>query len=654
MAGAGDLPPGWTEHVNEQGIPYYYNANLGISSWDRPGSQETTAEVEDIQEPETKRIRLGAGDDDTETNQAEETLSPERRRAQLDQKKARLQERLGTRDEIFDPKVVTLLKDWVATVEALAELNKVTDPNLLNSCATEASKLLSEGYDGSADIANVLGSWLDLVDGPGSAAKLVHAKSRELAYMAGNLANRFQELLAEYEQPPQWLIDLLSDHAWTDFFLQVASTNPASPFSTFCVRFMAETGRYEAVAQSATASTLFSLSERTLGDGLKRLVKASQGDITQRQIASSVVTRVVQIAESSPQASLFCGQLLYDLERSPELQPATRYALAHVRQRVQHFGLKLLHRGGLRTDSPVLASCLAKVLSGERDACEASTDIYDCYQAERKPPLWPLSEREFLDRLVSGLFRPHRKLDHEVRKRASFVLSLAASTNPQDGTQTSEEERKALSDELEQCSAILNDPATINALDANWVDLQPLCEAHPTISMGILFWARSLLASSDFLQSLSFQQTFLTICKIARVAGNKHPLQRSYVFAVLKRALEARPSADDTGALRGAYISDAKLAELAENVVDAMVDLMSTGFVMPVLEHFLEQAPRLDTSLLRKFLMGVMEVARPPYSKVFRDKVESILECTPGRRAGLGGGVQFSYLKQKFLAAPTN
>src|SRR5690606_10188145 len=134
--------------------------------------------------------------------------------------------------------------------------------------------------------------------------------------------------------------------------------------------------------------------------------------------------------------------------------------------------------------------------------------------------------------------------------------------------------------ELERCSIILNDPQTSNQLDKRWPELQPLCEEHPTISMGILFWSRNLLSNSDFLQSVTFHQTVTTICEVAKMAAQRHPLQRNYVFSVLKRALDLRPNTDGM-----AYYADPSFTELLRSVVKAMVDLIATGFVLPVIDH---------------------------------------------------------------------
>ena len=98
------------------------------------------------------------------------------------------------------------------------------------------------------------------------------------------------------------------------------------------------------------------------------------------------------------------------------------------------------------------------------------------------------------------------------------------------------------------------------------------------------------------------------------------------------------------------YISDAAVTEIAGSVVKAMIDLMATGFVLPVIDHFKEQAERLDQALLRDFLMGVMDLAKPPYSRVFRDRFVALLEEPKAHRAGINGGLEFDYRKKRFLA----
>jgi len=684
---AGELLPGWTEHLSPDGITYYYHAQSGKSQWERPVAQpepDIMKRLLPVDESTVKRVRLNSESGDlaygngisalgTGSGQADGSLSPNRRRAALDEKKSRLADFLASRYAMLDPNLPFGLADWVSTSQSLAELNNDSSSSVA-SAAQEAASKLSEGYDGVGDQATVLGRWLNLMKEPrgnGSASSLAAleiatAKIKELVKENKSIVPALNELLTKQENPPKWLLQLLEVKEWRSFFLDQVAKHPASPLLNFCLKYMVEVrGYHDEVAQSSTAVSNFAVFSRTFGEQLANLVKLCQRQ--QTEAISGIVNRIMELTDNPlmPHVALFCGQVLFELERSSDLlkSESARYVMAHLRQRIQTLPTKLLHRGGPRVDFPSLAAVLNKIVGGELDACSGCVEIYDCYQKDAgdreksTPPEWPLCEREFLDRLVGGLFRPSRKMDDTVRSKACWVLATAA-LSPQGSrsTSSSTETTAMLSakDELVaallKCSSICNDSETISKVESVWDnDLRPLCEANPTCSMGVLFWSRALLMHNDFLRSHAFASGFLTIGRIAAFAAGKHPLQRPRAFGVLKLALSTRAPSGEDGS--GAYLSDARLAELFESIVDAMVDLMGQGFVMPVLDHFIQNAAVLDLSLLRKFLMGLLSIAEAPFSKQFKKKVQGLLEDAPGIRAGLGGGAVFQGLKQRFIDA---
>jgi hypothetical protein len=74
------LPPGWSEHIDpSSGQPYYYNANDGTTTWDRPMPEATEENKEELQEAPKEDVsveatmELDAGDEIKEEPRGEPT-----------------------------------------------------------------------------------------------------------------------------------------------------------------------------------------------------------------------------------------------------------------------------------------------------------------------------------------------------------------------------------------------------------------------------------------------------------------------------------------------------------------------------------------------------------------------------------------------------
>ena len=707
----GELPPGWTEHTSPFGAKYYYHAETGTSTWERPVVQKltttsiTTIEVvpatqqqaqiqqPQILQPAPKRVRIVEEEpvasvvkrvlpiSDITTRE----LTPDRKRAILDEQRQKLDELLSSRDSILDPHIFDWLKNWIIACETLATINelKVSLPSL----ATQAADKLSKSYSGCGDEASVLGEWLDVISAgkrEDTAAFLGMTRLKEIVLESKISELVLDELLLQYENIPHWIAELLEVREWRSLFIELASKNRTSPFLNFCVRYIAEAGFYEEVTQTnLTATNYFSVFSRTVTDLLTSSTKICASSNLDGISLGKHLNRLINLAKSTPYSSLFFGQLLSELEfshlnpqyqelneklKDEKLSEQIRWMFVNIRQRVQPLSILLLNKSGLRQDSKTANDILLNVVNDEVDACEACVGLSACFlssvdhSSENKLllPTWPLCERDFLDRLIGGLFRPSRKIKDEVRKAACTILAVASYSKQTDqayyalqvcdgdgvnGTSQDfgQNEIETLIQNLMNSSTICNSNETIGYLHTQWNEnLRQICKDHPAVSMGMLFFIRALLDNNDFQKSHNFSQGFLSVCDIAQFIALNHPLQRPHVFGVLKLAFMTKPPPD-------AYYTDARLAELSESVVDAFVELMSLGFVLPVLDYFVQIAPELDLSLLRKFLLGTLYLVEPPYSKLFFEKFNSLLETPPGIRAGIGGGAEFAELKSNFL-----
>ena len=107
---------------------------------------------------------------------------------------------------------------------------------------------------------------------------------------------------------------------------------------------------------------------------------------------------------------------------------------------------------------------------------------------------------------------------------------------------------------------------------------------------------------------------FPAFLQLIRTSVDAHPLQWPSNFEILVESLRLRPD-----------LNPVKALDLKRNILQAMVHMMTRGYVLPVLDFVYRGAGELDAALLRNFVTFVMKRVSPPYSTRFAQTLTRLL-----------------------------
>lgn len=145
---------------------------------------------------------------------------------------------------------------------------------------------------------------------------------------------------------------------------------------------------------------------------------------------------------------------------------------------------------------------------------------------------------------------------------------------------------------------------------------------HPVVSVALVHWAAITLLDSGFYTGSFHQENFSEILLVLREILWFNPPLRSRVFSVLTQLLALSPPLDPL-----------VLLSLKRQVLDVLLCLVSLHFTLPVLAAIEHSSTTLDQSLVRYFLLKLLELVAPPYSALF---VSPLLRTLAQTRTFLG------------------
>jgi hypothetical protein len=132
------------------------------------------------------------------------------------------------------------------------------------------------------------------------------------------------------------------------------------------------------------------------------------------------------------------------------------------------------------------------------------------------------------------------------------------------------------------------------------------------IAQGVVIWAEAFTHGTDFASSPAFPTISVSILSLLRTISVKHPFTRKRIIDVAVNFL-GHSNQD---------ISYQKVTTIKEQSIRLLIILLLEGEIPDVLgklSHKMEQhgSSDLDASLIRYFVGGVLECARPPVSSEF-------------------------------------
>lgn len=171
---------------------------------------------------------------------------------------------------------------------------------------------------------------------------------------------------------------------------------------------------------------------------------------------------------------------------------------------------------------------------------------------------------------------------------------------------------------LGRVSFTVLDNASANTGDGSSVgrQLSAICIHYSVVAQGVLIWAKERANGSEFALTVSYPTISPCILSLARLISRHHPLTRP---AVLDLSLVFMGHSNRE-------LSHQKMQSIKEQSLRLMLVLMTQGLSLMVLSAVQSKlevdgassgSSEMDSSLIRYFFAGILEISRPPLSMAF-------------------------------------
>jgi len=497
-------------------------------------------------------------------------------------------------------------KDFIMEPEIFSQLKKYFQAG---GNPEQVIDLLSANYIAVAQMANLMAEWLILAGAEiQTVQQLVENHLHDMILKTFD-PKKADAIFAEEGETPSWLAELIEYPTWRSLIYRLAEDYPDCLMLNFTIKLISDAGFQGEITSISTA--------------------AQQIEVFSRILKTSITTYLNSTPETlnknlSECSAMVChGQHTYVYAQVLLSVLATEQKGGHVirrlQQEVQKEAMKSNHdvtpitmalmAGFQHTRA---AQCLSSMLS--RDALNPAdiVQLHKLYTSSDPPPVELLRIPQFLELLIDSLFKPGSKLNQEHKSKYIYLLAYASSvcdtySVKKGGRKTiNKDELKGTMQALEKVHSICSVTKANMELLAE-LDTLYKCIKFAVVSLGVIKWVENIVCEPNYF-SLNSDYCPIHLALLDEVVSN-HPLLHSTVLKLYITLFE------------GSYGEMEILAalEIKKMLVDRLVNLLSRGYVLPVVKYMAQCWSNTDTdiSLIRYFVTEVLETIAPPYSQEF-------------------------------------
>jgi hypothetical protein len=257
--------------------------------------------------------------------------------------------------------------------------------------------------------------------------------------------------------------------------------------------------------------------------------------------------------------------------------------------------------------------------------------------SENPPPVEYFRKTSIFDILIKVLFDFKSPLTDETQKNHFVFLLAYLATYDQN---LSKEANTALLEDTMNSIRITCEVCEDKGFAMKMNSKIELLEHHlakPIVAAGILHWVRLSLLDPSY-----YETTYHTVCtpvllKILCEIATQHRLLQDSVFESLEQAFALPTSMD---ALTG--------MNFHRQILRCMVHLIHLGRSVAVFQMINSNFSKMDLSLVRYFILTLLETTGPPYSVEFADNILRIIS-SPGAERALRTNKQSQEIVQSFV-----
>ncbi|KAI9905572.1 hypothetical protein PsorP6_013853 [Peronosclerospora sorghi] len=654
----------WTNETNEQTTATTLRSDPNDAGQLRKRKKKSKREkLEHVSNVESERKRRREDDQrliiwDDEESGKDATKDIEEKDTEDGKEATRLLQELSKTDAIMEANVLAVINGFL---RAHPESN---GPEIL-------VEKLSSSYRGHAQMIGLVASWLDQL--PVSTTALENKMMFDInegAVIANKgaswdpaeeiLYNHLKDVIRDNYDPklvsnvlsgsavePEWLTQMLNDRKWRLMLIELAETHKTCTLLQYAIRRISEAGHHKEIASITSANAFFSVFSGVLADAFSRIPFANEEEVVED------VASLKKICCQSSHSYVYAQELLcclddklYLMQKSTDAD-STEYAsicvvrskLNRVRGELQEtasskYGAKIvpfhiLRRRYIYDANPAFCDAILSIIKLKKcQELSAETLAKEYQTSKAPPPVAHLRDPMVLSSLLDRLFNPSDSISPPFLQNCVFLVAYAASTKDErsvlqsgvcelfDQVEVDDDGVNSTKKALLEASTICKSDHTLgyNMNQSGVVDKLISVMAVPVVSMGVLHWLELILTSPGFFSSTPLHICFPSLLRILKASIKLHIAQWPISFGVLVTSLRLHPANNPVKAL-----------EMKRETLRCMVFMITSGYVLPVLEFVFTNTLELDQALLRHFIAMLFARIAPPYSPKFSMALTRIL-----------------------------
>lgn len=502
-------------------------------------------------------------------------------------------EKFSTPDYIMEPGIFTQLKRYFQA----------------GGNPEQVIELLSQNYKAVAQTANLVAEWL--ITGGVKVTEVQamvenHLKEMILKHFDPKKADT---IFTEEGDTPAWLTEMIGHPTWRSLIYRLAEEYPDCLMLNFTIKLISDAGFQAEITSISTAAQQIEVFTRVLKTAIANFLQGPDDwNKSVREVAKMVC---------HGQHTYVYSQVLLAV-----LSQETRGGAV-----VKRLSQEIVKCAQINTHDVTPITMALNGAAGYPQACQALTSmlsrnalnpadisvLFRNYSALDPPPIDLIRTPQFLELLVDALFKPGVKLNVEHRPKYVYLLAYAASvceTYPKKGVTSTKsvnkEELKATEKAVDRVSQICSTKKGSTELIAELSTLYEYIKV-PVVSVGVVRWVEVTVLEPTYFQ-LCVESTPTHLALLDEVAGC-HPLLHPRLLNLLISLFESKQDA----------LEILVQLELRKMLLDRMVTLLCRGCVVPVMKYIKQCwiSGETDISLIRYFVMEVLEAIAPPYTNDF-------------------------------------
>ncbi|RUP47540.1 hypothetical protein BC936DRAFT_145632 [Jimgerdemannia flammicorona] len=503
---------------------------------------------------------------------------------------------LSGQDSIMEPTVHSTLGEFLK----------------VGGSAIEVITSLSESYAGLAPMCDLVSTWGKELDMDGEA--VMRGILRELLMEKFDPQSVDEEFMSG-QTSPDWLDQMIEDPFWRQVIYELSEKYQQCLLLNFAIQKISDAGHQGEIAKIAAAAVYINVFNGVLKDSLEHIREEDDVDVEES------IPDFVRTCCANQQTYLYTQVMLKRLSDEPG-----GLSFRHVSKELEKGAMTRHHQPPLVSQlrmtiaqaPPNIAEAVNATLSSKNPTPGDVMTLYKAYTVSQPPLVQHLRDPELFEILMRAMIIPPKSgqpQKSEIKERLVYLVAYAASVKNEKPGSVDKSELTATQNTLKALDEILSKKTTGADLNPNLKEILKMIET-PVASLALLIWLQYILMETSFYETYFRTNEALVPHMLLDEIAYLHPLQRHWVFDVLRNILEKTVL----------NLSPEILMALRRTLVDRMMYLVQLGHVLPVLRYFQRIGLRLDESLVVHGVKKVLDMADQPYSTDFIILLVDIIE----------------------------